>query len=156
MHNRIQMGINEMVGQTGMIEKIKEFQPTKAQFFWSCAGCVAATAIVGFTLGGWVTGGTAQAMANKAAADARTELVAAVCVERFMTSPGAGAELAALKDARRWDRGGMIRDGGWVTLLGHDDSFSDAANACAAQLVTMDLAPVEAMPAPDADEPIEG
>jgi hypothetical protein len=52
--------------------------------FWIAAGCVVATLILGFGIGGWVTAGTAQEMVSQARADARHQLAAAVCVEDFM------------------------------------------------------------------------
>ena len=47
--------------------------------------------LVGFTWGGWTTGGTAQATAKKAATGARQELAAVLCVDRFKTASDATA-----------------------------------------------------------------
>ena len=52
----------------------KEYRPSKRVWFWSCAGCVVATLLMGFGWGGWVTGGTAAQMAADAAAGARAQL----------------------------------------------------------------------------------
>ena len=46
------------------------YRATKATLFWSCAACIVATVVVGFTWGGWVTGGTARSMAQNAAESA--------------------------------------------------------------------------------------
>ena len=73
-------------------------RPTKTALFWSCAGCVAATMIVGFTWGGWTTGGTARAMAQDAALSSRNELAAGVCVDRFRAAGDASAHLGHLSE----------------------------------------------------------
>src|SRR3546814_6847005 len=85
-------------------DRWREARPSKAMLFWSCAGCAVATMIIGFTWGGWVTGGTAQEMAAEAATGARAELAAAVCVDRFLNSPDAAGQLAQLRDTSAWQR----------------------------------------------------
>jgi hypothetical protein len=119
-----------------------EYRPTKTAWFWSCVACVVATMIVGFYWGGWVTGGSASAMAKKAADDARAQLTAAVCVYRFESAKDASAQLASLKKAAAWDRDDFIKKGGWVTLPGMKDPVSGAADLCAQQLAKAELPPV--------------
>lgn len=102
---------------------------------WSCAGCVVATIVIGFTWGGWVTGGTATKMAADAAAGASAHLAAADCVRRFESGPNATAELAALKKADSFDRSDMIEKGGWATMPGSKNPVEGAALLCAQQLV---------------------
>ena len=48
-------------------QRWQAYHPSKAALFWSCVGCVVVALIIGFTWGGWVTGGTATKMAEKAA-----------------------------------------------------------------------------------------
>jgi hypothetical protein len=103
--------------------------------FWACAGCVVATVVVGFTWGGWVTGGTASQMAARAASDAQAELAASVCVERFAKGPDANAQLTALKNSDSWKRDTFIEAGGWATLAGMDKPVAGAATLCAQQLL---------------------
>jgi len=45
-----------------------------------------------------VTGGSAQTMAEDSAAQARQQLAAVVCVDRFMATPDVGVQLTALKE----------------------------------------------------------
>lgn len=123
-------------------QRWENFRPTKTIWFWSTAGAAVATIVVGFTLGGWTTGGTAATMAQEAARDARAELVAAVCVENFVAGEGAAAQLVALKEASRWSRDDLIEDGGWAKLTGLEESVPGAANRCADQLVALDDIPV--------------
>lgn len=50
---------------------------------WSAVGGAILLAVVGFTWGGWVTGGTAQAMAEELAANQVAERFAPFCVAQF-------------------------------------------------------------------------
>jgi hypothetical protein len=104
----------------------------------SCLGFVVLTIIVGFTWGGWVTGGTAKEMAETAAAEGRAELAAAICVERFWEAPDAQAQVAALKEESTWRQGDFIEDGGWVTLACMAEPVPEAGDLCAKRLVAME------------------
>jgi hypothetical protein len=59
-------------------QRWENYRPSKTLWFWSAAGVAVATMIIGFTAGGWTTGGNAAIMAERAAQDARAELVATV------------------------------------------------------------------------------
>jgi hypothetical protein len=117
------------------MQRIEDYRPSKSALFWSCALCVVATMIVGFAWGGWVTGGTATAMAKKAADDAGTNLAAAVCVVRFKSDPTHAVQLASLTKIERWDRESFITKGGWATLPGMKEPMTGAADLCAQQLM---------------------
>ncbi|MGH6860209.1 MAG: hypothetical protein ACRECY_08135 [Phyllobacterium sp.] len=99
-----------------------------------------ATMIIGFTWGGWTTAGTAKSMAETAAKDASTRIVASICVNKFAATPDAKAQLAALKEESTWKRGDFIEKGGWSTIVGVED-VKGAASACASDLVAMDELP---------------
>jgi hypothetical protein len=111
------------------------YRPTKGGWFWSCAGCIVATIVVGFAWGGWVTGGTAERMAGDAADGARAQLAGAACVTLFNQGPDAAAQLAALKKVQSYQRSGMIVTGGWVTMPGSTDPVRGAADICAEKLM---------------------
>ena len=49
-------------------KRFEEFQPSKALWFWSTAGAVVLTMVVGFTAGGWVIDGSIDLCAEKLAA----------------------------------------------------------------------------------------
>lgn len=123
--------------------KWSEFRPSKTLWFWSCAGCAVLTMILGFTMGGWVTGGTAAEMAMDARDQARMQLAADVCVARFRKSDGFATALADLKAEDSWTRDDFVADGGWVTLAGMDEPVAGAADLCAEALADME-APAEA------------
>jgi hypothetical protein len=62
-----------------LLQRFDQYQASKTVLFWACAGSVILAIVVGFSWGGWVTGGSAREMAEKSAAQARQELAAVVC-----------------------------------------------------------------------------
>lgn|SRR5690606_16139904 len=125
-------------------QRWQNYQPSKATWFWSCFACIVLTMIIGFTWGGWVTGGSAESMAARAAQDAREQLVASICVERFVTAPNAAGKLEELKKASSWERDDFIEDGGWAKIVALDEAVPGAAEACADKLIAMDAIPAGA------------
>ncbi|TCL63662.1 hypothetical protein [Rhizobium sp. BK251] len=123
------------------------YRPSKTMWAWSLVGACAFTMVVGFTWGGWVLGGRAQVMTDNAVRQARAELVADVCVHNFVNAVDAEHNLEALKAKSTWERDDFIRDGGWTTVAGIDESVASAADACARKLMEMKALPqVEAAP----------
>jgi|HubBroStandDraft_6_1064221.scaffolds.fasta_scaffold776658_2 hypothetical protein len=110
-------------------------RPSKGIWFWSCVASIIGTVVVGFTWGGWVTGGTATTMAMDAADAARTQLAAAVCISRFQSGPDASEQLVALKKTDSYERGDIIKRGGWATMPGSKTPVAGAADVCAQRLV---------------------
>ena len=57
-------------------------------------------------------------MAEKSAAQARQELAAVVCVDRFMAAPDVGVQLTALKEIESpYAQGKFVEDGGWAIIV---------------------------------------
>lgn len=112
----------------------EEYRPTKTQAFWLAAAAVAGTLILGFGPAGWVTGGTAQERIDEAAASARHELAAAVCVQQFMARADAAATLVKLKEAGWWDRNELVAKGGWATMPDRKEPNPAVASMCAERL----------------------
>jgi hypothetical protein len=108
------------------------YQPSKTLWFWSLAGVAILTMILGFTAGGWTTGGTAKQMALMSARDARAELVANLCVEKFVSAADA---------SQSYQRDSFITDGGWINLAGMKNKAPGAADLCADKLAAMDAIP---------------
>lgn len=126
-----------------MSTRFEEYRPSKTALFWSCAGCVVATMIVGFTWGGWVTGGTATEMAEDATEAGQAQVAAAVCVENFMASTDVRPQLASLKEiSSPWQRQNFIEDGGWTTIAGQE--YDDASELCADLLMEKEVTTQEA------------
>jgi hypothetical protein len=118
-----------------LTQRWEQFQPTKTMLMWACVGSVVATIAVGFTFGGWVTGGTAQEMASTAGDEARAELAAAVCMENFLASADARTQLAELKDIDNAFRQRQFIEGGeWALMPDRDSVNRRAAAKCAEML----------------------
>jgi hypothetical protein len=113
-------------------------RPTKTLAFWSCAGCAVATIVVGFTWGGWTTGGTARGMAQDAALTSRNELAAAVCVDRFKAAADSPAQLVALKALGGWDRGSFVEKGGWAAMPDKVEPSNGTARLCGEKLAALE------------------
>jgi hypothetical protein len=135
-----------MADNQTLSERFDEYQPSKTLWFWSLIGAVVLTMIVGFTAGGWTLGGTASEMAKTSAIKARAELVANLCVEKFITASDASQNLAKLKDTSSYQRDGFISDGGWVKLAGMKKDTPGAADLCADKLAAMDAIPANNPP----------
>jgi hypothetical protein len=112
----------------------EELRVTKTQAAWLAVGSVGATLIIGFGVAGWVSGGTAEKRIADAAANARQELAAAVCVEQFMALPDAKAKLAKLNASGWYERGEMVAKGGWATMPDRTEPNGAVAAMCATQL----------------------
>jgi pimeloyl-ACP methyl ester carboxylesterase len=128
--------------------RFKEYQASKTVLFWACAGSVIAATVVGFSWGGWVTGGSAQEMAEDSAAQARQELAAVVCVDRFMAAPDAGVQLTALQEITTpRAQGKFVEDGGWAIIVPASDppdykaraDDRKAAGLCAEELAKREI-----------------
>jgi hypothetical protein len=113
---------------------LQQYHPTKEHAAWIAAACVAVTLIIGFGFGGWVTGGTAQKMADEAAAAAHNQLAAAVCAEEFMRAADARGRLAKLQALEWWERDDLVAAGGWATMPGDKEADGVVAQLCAERL----------------------
>lgn len=96
-----------------------------------------ATAIVGFSWGGWVTGGTAQKEATAASHAAVVSALAPICAARFQAQAEAAAKLSDLAKTSSWERGQVISKAGFATIAGNASVESDVASACAEMLVNL-------------------
>ena len=129
----------------GLSQRWDELQPSKTMLAWACAGSIAATLVVGFTWGGWVTGGTARDMAGDASGEARGQLASVVCAESFMAAPDAAVQLVALKElSGSYQQRQFVEKGGWAVMPGKDAADrQDAADRRAADLCARVLADLE-------------
>jgi alpha/beta superfamily hydrolase len=102
---------------------------------WGAAAGAIALAIVGFSWGGWVTGGTAETIATNRAATAVVAALTPICVEKFRQAADASANLAEMKKtAYTWDQSKFVEKGGWATMPGSTEPNSAVAKACAESL----------------------
>ncbi|SDG34245.1 hypothetical protein [Thalassobaculum litoreum] len=115
-------------------ERFREYRPSKTALAWSSVGMTVVVLAVGFTVGGWMTAGSARVMANTAAQEARAELAASICAHNVQQSANFEKTMSALEDAESWAKDDVITEGGWVTMAGGDSPVLGAADICAEQL----------------------
>jgi hypothetical protein len=111
--------------------KIPEW--TKPALYGAASGAVL-LAIVGFTWGGWVTGGSAQDLAAKQSASDLAAALTPYCVARSHADINAAAVLTEFNAAPSYSRRAIIEKAGWATPLGAETPNKDLAQACALAL----------------------
>jgi hypothetical protein len=102
----------------------------KPGLYGAACGAVA-FAVIGFSWGGWVTGGTARTMA---ADQSKAEVVTAlslICVDQSKRDPQLAERVAAIKTASSWNRGDLVLKNGWATMPGTAEGNSQVAKDCA-------------------------
>ncbi len=101
------------------------------------AGGAIILAIIGFAWGGWVTGGTAQKMAEEMAEDAVVRRLAPICVEQYNQDSEKDQKLKELKEEGSWKRDDYVEKQGWATMPGEKEADSKVAGKCAELLVEL-------------------
>lgn len=124
-----------------MTQRWNQYRPTKTLWFWSCAGTAVLTMIIGFSAGGWVTGGTAAKQIETSSQQAVAQLAANICAKRFLSAPNAQAELTRLKEVDAWKQDSFIEEGGWVTFANMQEPIDGAADMCAEKVLAGGDAP---------------
>ena len=94
---------------------------------------VVATLVMGFTWGGWVTGGTANKMTSDAVEATQVALYSPVCVERYMAK-ATPEQRAAFAKENDWNRDTVIEKTGFATPPGSSSPNDAVADKCAATL----------------------
>lgn len=96
------------------------------------SGGAAAIAVLGFTLFGWTTGGTAARLAEARAESAVVAALAPICAEKFQRDAEASTNIAKLKQiSSTWEQGNFIEKGGWAMMPGETSSDYRRTRACA-------------------------
>lgn len=102
---------------------------------WGAVGGAIALALVGFNYGGWVTAGSAEALASQRATKAVAAALAPICVENFNRSKDALTQLVELKKAKSWEQAAFITKGGWAAMPGTTTVDNAMATSCAEMIV---------------------
>jgi len=89
---------------------------------------------VGFTWGGWVTGGTANDRAMTMAHDGVVAALVPICLDMARTDPQRADKMATIKAASTYQRRDALMTAGWATVPGTDAPDRDIAQACLAAL----------------------
>ena len=98
---------------------------------WSALGGAVVLALIGFNYGGWVTGGTATAMAKESAADAVAERLGSICVAQFHSDSNKGSKLQEMSGKDSWEKARYIEKQSWAIMPGENKPDSKVADACA-------------------------
>jgi hypothetical protein len=86
---------------------------------------VVATLVVGFSWGGWVTGGTAKSMAATAETNGKMSVLVPLCITQFMVADGAVAKLKLAQ----YGHDDIVRE--FVKRVADTDMDYSFARACA-------------------------
>jgi len=113
-------------------------QLSKATIVWICLAMIVGTMLVGFTWGGWVTGSTAQRSATTMANDAVVQRLSSICVAQFQQDPANAEKLVEMKAASSYQQGTYVKEQGWSTMPGDEQSDTKVATACAKVLAQLE------------------
>ena len=106
--------------------------PNVKPALWGAVGGAVALAILGFTWGGWATGSSTTAMAEKHANIEVAKVLAPICFLQFNQQPGAEAKLAELKGITSiYMQASFIEKSGAATMPGSDKMIKGVSQACA-------------------------
>jgi hypothetical protein len=90
--------------------------------------------VVGFSWGGWVTGGTANDRAMAMSRDDVVTSMVPVCLDMARTDPTRADKFATIRAASTYHRRDALMAAGWATMPGTDAADRDIAQACLAAL----------------------
>ena|SRR5437879_2456143 len=103
---------------------------------WGAIGGAIIVMVIGFTWGGWTTGGSANKLADQRADAAVVAALTPICVEKFQQNAEATANLVALKKIMSsWEQGKFLEKGGWATRPGATSPDYVLAGACVEKLL---------------------
>jgi hypothetical protein len=97
--------------------------------FSAAAGAIA-LAVVGFNVGGWVTGGKASEMVQTAIVEQQIP----ICVEQFNNDADKATKLAAMKKGQSWMHIEFVTKQGWATMPGAKNAIREVAEGCAEKI----------------------
>ncbi|MGX1500821.1 hypothetical protein ACSSV1_005890 [Labrenzia sp. MBR-25] len=130
-----------MAKRSGVLNRWQNYRPSKFVWFASCVFCVLTTVGFGFTYGGWVTTGTAENMIRNARFEAREEVLASMCVDKFIAARNAKQNLQELKSVHTTQRDDYIANGGWADIASSRTGIFGVVDLCADKLIAMDRIP---------------
>src|ERR1700755_2724680 len=104
--------------------------PNVERILWGAAGGALALAGIGFSYGGWMTGGKAAEIAQRQADSAVTAALTPICVENFRHAENADGNLTKLKAINySYEKGTFVAQGGWATFPGKNEPQSAVEQA---------------------------
>ena len=112
-------------------------RPMKTVVFWSWVVSIVVTMIIGFTWGGWVTGGTARSMADVIGQEAVVKRLAPMCVVQFKLDGQKDQKLKELKGTGTWEKTEYVKKQGWATMPGEKEADTKVADECVKLLMVI-------------------
>jgi len=97
---------------------------------WGAIGGAVALAIVGFSWGGWMTGGSAAEAASQSARTAVIAALAPICAAQFRNGSDVASKLEELKALGGYKQADFVVSGGWATMPGSESPVSGVAASC--------------------------
>ncbi|MEQ8664114.1 MAG: hypothetical protein RIC16_00165 [Rhodospirillales bacterium] len=89
---------------------------------------------LGFTLGGWVTGGIANDRADMAARLSERDVMVRLCVARSVGDPGSSEIIANMKKSNSYTHAQIVANAGWATMPWETRPDRRIADECAGRL----------------------
>ena len=86
--------------------------------------------VVGFSWGGWMTGGSADKMANAMSRDNVIAALVPVCLDMARTDTQRAAKITTIKEASSYKRKDAVMEAGWATVPGSQSPNRELAQAC--------------------------
>lgn len=86
--------------------------------------------VVGFTWGGWMTGGDARQMSETMSHDNVIAALVPVCVAKANADSNREAKLKTIRDASSYQQQEAVMNAGWATMPGTEIPSRDLAQAC--------------------------
>lgn len=110
--------------------KSKKGAPRKSLLQGALLGAVA-TVLIGFTIGGWTLGRSAEMMATEAHKEGGVNALAPLCVEKIESSADVEKHRVALKDKTSFQRSSYVEENGFSTFHGNEKPTPGVSLACA-------------------------
>lgn len=98
---------------------------------WGAALGGGLLALAGFTVGGWMTAGTAERAAELRTTNALVAALAPICVSQFQLAGDTATKQEELKKISLYDRESFVEKAGWATMPGSSNANPGVARACA-------------------------
>ena len=112
---------------------------TKMAVFWIVTLAILITLFLGFTRGGWMTGGNAEQLSEGAAQTAVVERLSTICVAQFDQDAQKDEKLAELQAiTSSYRRTTYVAEQGWATMPGESVHDNEVAKQCAGRLMRLD------------------
>jgi Ni/Fe-hydrogenase subunit HybB-like protein len=99
---------------------------------WGALAGMILTMIIGFSMGGWVLGGTAVRQGEEMARDAVINRLAPICLAQFNQDPEREGKLREFQSINVWNTEKFVKDQGWATMPFEKEPDDLVADACTA------------------------